>query len=391
MRSRGIAWAAGALALTTLAACSSTTADEGGASPAGSGAPDPAGSESDGGISFPGATWSTVDAADAGIDRAVLDEVAAEAEAGGSSCLVVTRNGELVDEWYWNGADASSTQEIFSATKSYSSILVGIAQDEGKLSIEDSASTYIPAWQGTPAEAVTVRDLLANDSGRHWDPVTDYVTMATQEDDKTAFAIGLGMDAAPGEVWAYNNAAIQTLDEVLTVATGESPADYAQEKLLDPIGMADTRWKTDPSGNTLTFMGLDSTCRDMARFGTLLLAEGEWDGSQVVSSAYVDEATTSSQAMNEAYGYLIWLNTEGLVANPALPTTGAEGGSTFGQMVPGAPEDMFFALGLGGQIVLVDPASGVVATRIAPVNKPEGSGDFGQGQLARIVTEGLLD
>jgi len=384
---------AGALALAVTAACSGTDAGGDGASPAGtSGSAGTGAPAADaGGITFPGADWTTTTATDAGIDRQVLDEVAAEAEAGGSSCFVVTRNGELVDEWYWNGSDVSSTQEVFSATKSYTSILVGIAQDEGKLSIGDSASDYIPAWQGTPAEAVTVRDLLSNDSGRHWDLVSDYVTMATQEDDKTAYAVGLGMDAAPGEIWAYNNAAIQTLDEVLQVATGESPATYAQEKLLGPIGMADSRMKTDPSGNTLTFMGLDSTCRDMARFGTLLLAEGRWDGTQIVSADYVDEATTSSQDLNQGYGYLIWLNVEGWLANPALPTTGAEGGSTFGQMVPGAPTDMFFALGLGGQIVLVDPGSGIVATRIAPVNKPADAIDFGQGRMARIVTEGLVD
>ncbi|MEZ5208715.1 MAG: serine hydrolase [Acidimicrobiales bacterium] len=397
---RRAAIGAGAAAtLVLVAACSSTSdpaasgaSSTSQAAPSGSTGTTAGGVAADTtGITFPGEDWSEIDAAAAGMDPAVLESVAAEAEAGGSSCFVVTRNGELVDEWYWNGADPSSTQEIFSATKSFTSILTGIAQDEGKLSIDDPAADYISAWQGTPAEAITVKNLLSNNSGRHWDFQTDYLDMATKAPDKTAFAIDLEMDAAPGEVWAYNNAAIQTLDEVLQVATGESPAIYGTEKLLEPIGMADSTWKTDASGNTLTFMGLDSTCRDMARFGTLLLADGTWDGTQVVSADYVDEATSPSQELNEAYGYLIWLNHLGTVANPVQPTTGVEGGSTVGQMVPGAPEDMFFALGLGNQVILVDPASGVVATRIGPVNRPAGSTQFGQGNMARLVTEGLTD
>ena len=51
-------------------------------------------------------------------------------------------------------------------TKSVSSTLVGIAQDDGDLKITDHASTWIPQWKDTPADAVTVRDLLSNDSGR---------------------------------------------------------------------------------------------------------------------------------------------------------------------------------------------------------------------------------
>ena len=94
-----------------------------------------------------------------------------------------------------------------------------------------SRSAALPRWRR--------RDLLANVSGRHWDFVSDYQQLALAASDKTAYAIGLAQDARPGTVWRYNNAAIQTLDEVLTKATGTKPSVYARKKLLDPL---ETYW-----------------------------------------------------------------------------------------------------------------------------------------------------
>lgn len=386
--------------LAILAACAGTTpsapaapaaAGSGGTTAAGApAASSPTGSAPTAAV-FPKADWERADPAATGFDRAKLQAVADAAEKSGSNCMLVTRHGKVVGEWYWNGTKASSTQEVFSATKSYASTLVGIAQSEGKLDITDAASKYITEWKGTPAEAITVKHLLSNNSGRHWDYETDYIKMAVGAPDKTQFAIDLGVDAAPGEVWAYNNSAIQTLDRVLTKATGRSPADYAEEKLLGPIGMADSTMKKDKAGNTLTFMGLDSSCRDMARFGWLFLNRGNWDGTQVVPSEWVKEATTSSQDLNQAYGYLWWLNHRGTLGNPAMPTTGKEGGSRIGQMVEGAPENAFFALGAGGQQIEVFPDQDVVAVRLAPVNVPKGSPGFEVGDLAKVVTEALQD
>lgn len=303
------------------------------------------------------------------------------------------RDGKIVEEDYYNGATAEQPQEVWSATKSYSSTLVGIAQDEGLLSVDDLATEYIPEWAGTPSADVTVRNLVANDSGRHWDYQTDYLKMAGGAQDKTQFAIDLGQDAPPGTTWEYNNSAIQTLDRVLTKATGTSPAAYAEEKLLAPLGMTDSAMTKDPTGNTLTFMGLQSTCRDMARFGVLLLNRGNWDGEQIVSEAWIDDATgQASQDINGAYGYLWWLNRDGVQKGGDQATTGeAAAEPKVGRMVPGAPEDVFWALGLGGQVIAVHPTSGTVAVRLAPTKAPEGSGPFSHGALSLGVESALVD
>jgi CubicO group peptidase (beta-lactamase class C family) len=100
---------------------------------------------------WPGSDWAEVSAGAAGLDRAALDEMAAAAERAGSQCLVVTKDGELVGEWYWDGFGPGTEREVFSVTKSITSTLVGIAQDRGLLDIDDRASDYIEAWQGTPS------------------------------------------------------------------------------------------------------------------------------------------------------------------------------------------------------------------------------------------------
>lgn len=390
----------GAAALALLLAACSTTTPTSAPAPDGTagsvvGATAPAattGGTTAPDVVYPGADWETTDAAAAGFDPAKLAEIAGRAEAGASNCFLVVRDGKIVDEHYWRGTTPETAQEVFSATKSYTSTLVGIAQDEGRLRVTDKASTYIPEWVGTPSEDVTVENLLKNDSGRHWDARTDYTEMAIGARDKTAFSIALGQDAPPGTVWAYNNSAIQTLSAVLLAATGVDASAYAQEKLLDPIGMTNSVLKKDASGGSFTFMGLSSTCRDMARFGYLMLRDGSWDGRRIVSADWVEAATGhSSQELNAAYGYLWWLNRPGPIASPLQPTTGQAGGDQAdGQLVPGAPEDMFFALGFGNQIIAVDPGSETVVVRLGPGRAPAGSGPFTQADAADVITEALV-
>jgi CubicO group peptidase (beta-lactamase class C family) len=341
------------------------------------------------GMSFPGATWERTDPVSAGMDPAKLDEIAKKAEDGGSTCLAVFRDGKLVEDWYWGGTTPQTPLEAFSTTKSFASTLVGMAQADGKLSIDDKASKYIPEWAGTPSDAVTVKNLLSNDSGRHWDLVSDYVTM-TNEPNKTAYGIGLGQDSPPGTYWAYNNAAIQTLSTVVKKATGEEASAYAKRKLFEPIGMASSEMTHDAAGNTLMYWGLKSTCLDMARFGHLFLNKGNWDGRQIVPAAFVDEATgQASQDINGAYGYLFWVNRPGRMAGATHPAAAGDVDRPIKQWVPGAPEDMYWAAGVGGQTIQVDPGTNTVVTRIGSVNVPAGAKAFDRIQTAEVVTRAI--
>lgn len=370
---------------TSMAACSSGAGDD-----AAEPADDDTTTKPVAEHTYPDDAWATVDPSGAGFDPPGLDRLAATAEAANSTCLVVTRDGELVAEHDWRDMAPDRPREAFSVTKSVTSTLVGIAQDEGRLDIGEPAADHIPQWAGTDAAAVTVENLLRNDSGRHWDLDTDYIQMAITAADKTAFAVDLEQDTSPGEVWAYNNSAIQTLSAVLESATGEDPVDLARTQLFEPLGMRHSTLSTDAAGNALTYAGLQTTCLDLARFGYLMLRDGVWDGEQIVSPEYVEQATgQSSTPLNAAYGLLWWLNREGPIGTPLLATTGvADAPIADGQLVPGAPDDVFWALGFNNQIVAVIPSEGIVAVRMGP--RPPADAPFTQAELTLGVLDALV-
>lgn len=332
---------------------------------------------------YPDPEWQSIEPADAGFSTEGLDALANYAEGTNSSCLTVVKDGRLVDERYWNGFDAQTDQEIFSASKSVTSTLVGIAQDQGQLDIEEPASTYLTEWAGTDSEGITIRNLLSNDSGRYWDFATDYLEMVGSPD-RTAFAIALDQQHDVGAEWVYNNSAIQTLEAVLERSTGQDMEEFAQENLFGPIGMTSTIMR-DQAGNPAAFMGVQASCRDAARFGYLFMRDGWWDGTQVVSDEWVEEAISASQDLNTIYGYLWWRNSEGRRLN-GITNEVIDDGSRWWR---DAPLDAFAALGLGDQIVLVLPSEGIVVTRIGPYRQEEPGGiiQTDPNELARLVLD----
>jgi CubicO group peptidase (beta-lactamase class C family) len=329
--------------------------------------------------------WEKVAPASVGLDAAALERLASTAARGPSTCLVVARDGKLAGEWYFGEGGRNSAQEVFSTTKSVASVLVGIAQDEGRLRIDDRASRWITEWRGTPSETVTVRDLLSNDSGRQWSTRLDYGRLLRARD-KTAFAIGLKQGHPPGTVWNYNNSAIQTLERVLRRATGQDVAAFAHQRLFQPLGMDDTRLTTDRAGNTQVFMGMQSTCRDMARFGQLMLNQGRWNGEQLVSAEWVRESTgRPSTELNSAYGYLWWLNKRGTVAGPRAATgAGGHAPAEENSLVPGAPDRLFWAVGFGNQLVQVDPGTRTVVARLGQRRVPRPP-TFGPAEASEVL------
>jgi CubicO group peptidase (beta-lactamase class C family) len=311
------------------------------------------------------------------LEESALEELRRLGEDTGSTCLLVQRNGSVVHESYFEGRTPDDDEEIWSATKSIASTLVGIAQHRGHLHIDEPASTYLTEWQGTASEDVTIRDLLANASGRLYDGAMDYYEMARSAPDKTAFSIALDQQHPPGEVWEYNNSAIQTLEAVLERATGQDVEEFAKKALFEPLGMSSTIVR-DATGNPLTFMGVQASCRDLAQFGQLALQRGEWEGEMLVQDDWFDQATAPATDLNQAYGFLWWLNRPGRVKLPVV-------GEIEGPMWRDAPEDAFAAAGLGGQTIAVYPAQDTVVVRLATgQGGVQGQGNF-VNDAARIL------
>ncbi|MDB4973471.1 MAG: beta-lactamase [Myxococcaceae bacterium] len=336
-------------------------------------------------IVYPVPDWQTVAPARIGFDDKALTKLATTADGNDSHCLVVTRKGRLVGEWYWDDWTRDTEAPVFSVTKSFTSTLVGIAQDQGMLDISDPASDYISEWQGSDSSDVTIKNLLSNDSGREWTFLKDYLEMAGTASDKTGYAIALGQDHPPGSFWEYNNSAIQTLERVLKQATGvEDVATFAHDKLLQPIGMSSTMGH-DQAGNTEMFQDLKASCRDLARFGYLFLRAGKWGNRQIVSKAWVKQATSQSTPLNAEYGLLWWLNKAGHYVRPSSPSR-VEGD---GKMIDKLPESTFSALGLNGQLVLVDPEHEIVMTRIGGDASPLTALSSGSDPVGSVIVSDL--
>jgi CubicO group peptidase (beta-lactamase class C family) len=242
---------------------------------------------------------------------------------------------------------------------------------------------------GTDSEAVTIRQILAHTSGR---TSTNSIGNAELHDrlirseNPGQMAIGLEQVHEPGTVWSQNLPAIELLNPILTAATGQDPADYAQEKLLGPIGATHTKFNKTNTGVTWMHSFLETTCEDAARFGYLILRKGNWNGTQIVSEEWVEEATSPSQEFNPGWGFLWWLNQPGsLVSIDNVLTPDYDEPSDL-KLVPDAPDSMYWGLGFQGRLIQIDPATDTVVVRL-------GTGDEAQNmqEVVRLVTETMTD
>lgn len=260
--------------------------------------------------------WAVADPAALRMDMAAL---AAHrrlcVESGADACVVVHR-GSLVDEWY--GPRYAEPIGAMSSTKSVTGLLAGMLVGDGKLSPDHPVSRYIPEWRAGGEGGVTVRHLLTMTSGLpDFPPEAREVGSVT---DKEAFALGLGLVARPGAAWAYSNDGAFLLSPLLDRAAGEPIEDYARRRLFEPVGMRNTRLHVYPKGQAWTHADMQTTARDLARVGQLMLNGGRWGGVQIVPEAWVRESTRPSQQHNPRYGLLWWLVPGGYAAFGYLDT-----------------------------------------------------------------------
>jgi CubicO group peptidase (beta-lactamase class C family) len=333
--------------------------------------------------------WPVATPSSLGLRGSAIEQGAAEAKRSDSTCFAVLRNGKLAGEWNWQ-VRRDVPREVFSITKSVTSTLVGIAVRDGDLRLGERVARYVPQWRGTASAAVTVRHLLSNDSGRYWSLQSDYADLLSARS-RTRYAIGLPQQYPPGTAWAYNNSAIQVLEAVLEAATGIPVARFARERLFDPLGMTHSTFITDRADDAAVFYGLQTTCLDLARFGSLYLGRGNVDGRRLLDAGYVRRAVgRSSTVHNAAYGYLWWLNRPGLLrgATDPVDAQGQPLRRVTGQLAPAAPEQVYAAVGFGGQVLLVDPTTRTMVIRIGAA-APAGEEAYGFGRAATVLTQAV--
>jgi CubicO group peptidase (beta-lactamase class C family) len=257
--------------------------------------------------------------------------------------FIILHNGKIVIETYMNGHTQTSPWYWASAGKTLTTTMTGIAQDEGFLNINDKVSDYIgTGWTNIPLEKenlITCTNLLSMTSGLD-DTLGQNISVEN-----------LQYSADADDRWAYHGVFLK-LQDVVSIASNQTWTSYFNTKLKDRLGM---------TGSWIPFEDLNiywSTTRSMARFGLLSSNNGKWEDTQIISENFLNQATNTSQTINEAYGYLWWLNGK---SSYHLPQSQLE---IQGELIPNAPNDMYCALGRDDQKIYIVPSKKLVIIRM---------------------------
>lgn len=225
--------------------------------------------------------------------------------------FMVIQDDAILYEKYFNDASRESIVTSFSTAKSFTSTLIGIAISEGYIdSVDDPITDYLPELtdRDLAFKNITIRNLLMMSSG------IKYVEFpyVNGDDAKTYYYPNLRQLAledtrivgSPGEKFLYNNYHPLLLGLIIERATGTSVANYLQEKIWKPIGMAyPGSWSLDEHGFAKMESGINGRAIDFAKFGRLFLHNGEWNGVQVVPADWVAAATQADTSVDYANYY----------------------------------------------------------------------------------------
>jgi CubicO group peptidase (beta-lactamase class C family) len=241
--------------------------------------------------------------------------------------LVIVRHGAVAAEAWWAPNRPDMPQMLFSLTKSFTSIGVGIAIDEGRFALDDPVAPYFAsrfAGGNAPEPPLTVRNLLMM-SGGHSDQQVDE-GMAALGVGKVVAYLSLPFEFEPGSRMEYSSAATHVLGELIQETSGEQLVDYLRRRLFDPLGFGPVSWDEFPPGTNPGGYGLAVRTDEIAAFGQMLLQRGEWQGRRIVSAEWIEQASarqidtpaSDDADMRLGYGFQFWRSRHGFRADGAF-------------------------------------------------------------------------
>ena len=245
--------------------------------------------------------------------KAIADFIqAADEKVSSMHSLMILRHGKVIAEAWWAPETADKPHVLWSLSKSFTSTAVGLAVQEGKLSIEDRVVSFFP--EDLPAESVEnlrnmrVKDLLTMSTGHADEP------NVRQSQDWIKSFLAHPVPHAPGSFFRYNTPATFMQSAIVQKVTGQTVVEYLQTRLFDPLGIDPPRWDKNPQGISLGGYGLFLRTEEIAKFGQLYLQKGIWQGKQLIPADWVDLATSKqvsngnnpSSDWNQGYGFQFW-------------------------------------------------------------------------------------
>jgi len=221
--------------------------------------------------------------------------------------IIVLQHGEKIAEHRWT---PEAPRNSFSVSKGFVSIAVGMAADRGKLSLNSRAADFFPEYCRNARNAykrlsvLSLEHLLSMTRG-----YKSFSRPAT-----VAEALAQPLAYQPGTHFIYDNGSTFLASAMFTRAMGMTVREFLLDELFRPLGICDPPWPESKDGHTVGATDLVLATSDLARFGQFLLQRGQWKGRQLVSSAWIDNASrpqinTRSSRPDCAlgYGYGFWL------------------------------------------------------------------------------------
>ncbi|QGQ99425.1 class C beta-lactamase-related serine hydrolase [Paenibacillus psychroresistens] len=270
--------------------------------------------------------------------------------------FMLLRHGHVLAEGWWNPYEANLPHMLFSLSKSFTSTAIGLAVDEGILSLDDQVISFFP--DDLPVEvsanlaAMQIRHLLMMGTGNGEDTMGALVQQAEGNWVKGFLSVPVGY--TPGTHFLYNTGATYMLSAILQKVSNQTLLEYLEPRLLEPLNIRNATWAVCPRGINTGGFGMNITTEAIANFGQLYLQKGIWNGKRLLSEAWVEEATSKhisngdsdANDWTQGYGYQFWRSRHNAY----------RGDGAFGQYCVVLPEqDVVIAItaGLGDmQIVL---------------------------------------
>lgn len=308
-------------------------------------------------LAAPAADWETAAPEATGIRAGVVADILKTGESlPGLRALAVAHGDALVAERYYAGSDAETLHPINSATKSVSSMLVGLALRDGRLrSLDETVASLLPEALAevadSPAGAVTLRQILSGRSGLGFDPMR-FAQLAGAKP-LVRYVLSQPAVPVPPPGWSYNDALVALVAPILARAQGADLATLASRQLFDPMRIERFEWRRDRDGNPLAPAGLALRTRDLLKLAALMNGNGRWRGTPVLPESWVKESLTPRGAATwragpvDDVGYgLLWFT-----------------GSLHGHRVA-------WAWGYGGQFALLAPELRLAVATVATSPPP---------------------
>jgi CubicO group peptidase (beta-lactamase class C family) len=246
--------------------------------------------------------------------------------------VMVVRHGHVVAEAWWTPYSPDRPHLLYSLTKSFTSIAVGLAVTDGLLALDDRVVDVLPDHvpQGVAARAkqLTVHHLLSMTTGHREDTLTD--AWSLNPTDLVKGFLRVPSPDPPGTRHAYNNATSFVLARMVERVTGRGLPELLDERLFAPMGVRMVEWDRVGSGASFGFQGLHLTTEAVAAFGEMLLRGGRFRDRQLVPREWVELATrrhiqtlqvddgSRTADWLEGYGYHFWTSRHGYRGDGAL-------------------------------------------------------------------------